>query len=150
MQKLLTQSFRKFLHAIGTEKMENNIYEDPDGSPLCVVRLFNLLRAMKPHFLRAIGTPLFTLTSGLVIHRDLIESTLRAAADRLDLPTGMFSTHSLRAGAGRRSCSNTGTLRCAVEQSSGTYQPEKGLPTLVLGVEEIHGDAVEADHFTLH
>ena len=37
-------------------------------------------------------------TSGLVIHRDLVETTLRAAADRLSLPTGMFSTHSLRAG----------------------------------------------------
>ena len=76
----------------------NNIYEDPDNSPLCVVRLFNLLRAMKPRFLRAVGTPLFTLTSGLVIHRDLVEKTLRAAAERLNLPMEMFSTHSLRAG----------------------------------------------------
>ena len=76
----------------------NNIYEDPDDSPLCVVRLFNLLRAMKPNFLSAVGMHLFTLTSGLVIHRDLVEKTLRAATERLNLPAEMFSAHSLRAG----------------------------------------------------
>ena len=76
----------------------NNIYEDPDDSPLCVVRLLNLLRALKPNSLSAVGTHLFTLTSGLVIHRELVEKTLRAAAERLNLPAEMFSTHSLRAG----------------------------------------------------
>ena len=76
----------------------NNIFEDPDNSPLCVVRLFNLLREMRPRFFSAVGTHLFTLTSGFVIHRDLVEQTLREAAERLNLPGEMFSTHSLRAG----------------------------------------------------
>ena len=82
----------------------NNIYEDPDDSPLCVVRLFNLLRATKPNFLSAVGTHhLFTLLTSagglVVIHRDLlVEKTLRAAAERLNLPAEMFSTHCLRAG----------------------------------------------------
>ena len=76
----------------------NNIYSDPDGSPLCVVGLFNRLRDLKPRFLQSVGTPLFTLTNGTVIHRDLVESTLRGAALRLKLPTEIFSTHSLRAG----------------------------------------------------
>ena len=77
----------------------NNTYEDPDDSPLCVVGLFNLLRAaMKPNFLSAVGAHLFTLTSGFVIHRDLVERTLREAAGGLNMPAEVFSTHSLRAG----------------------------------------------------
>ena len=79
----------------GTSK---NIHADPDGSPLCVVGLFNRLRNLKPRFLQAVGTPLFAKTDGTVIHRDEVESTLRGAARRLDLPTDIFSTHSLRAG----------------------------------------------------
>ena len=67
---------------------------------------------MKPRFLSAVGTPLFTLTSGLVIHRDLVEKTLRAAAERLNLPMEMFSTHSFRAGG----ATAMWAAKCAVEE----------------------------------
>ena len=78
----------------------NNIYADEAGHPLCVVRLFNLIRSVKPNYFsdRNAGTHLFTLSDGNVLHRDKVESTLRKAATQLKLPVSVFSTHSLRAG----------------------------------------------------
>ena len=77
-----------------------NIYADEDGHPLCVVRLFNLMRAAKPSHLTTgnSGTHVFTLTSGKVLHRDKVEEMLRQAAQQLKVPASMVSTHSLRAG----------------------------------------------------
>lgn len=77
-----------------------NIYADEDGHPLCVVKLFNLMRSAKPSHLSTgnSGTHVFTLTSGKVLHRDKVEAKLRQAAQQLHVPAAMVSTHSLRAG----------------------------------------------------
>ena len=78
----------------------NNIYADEEGHPLCVVGLFNKMRAMKPNHLSVnnAGTHLFTLSGGDVLHRDKVESSLRQAARQLKIPDDVLSTHSLRAG----------------------------------------------------
>ena len=77
-----------------------NIYADENAHPLCVVRLFNLIRAAKPPHLPTsnAGTHVFTLASGKVLHRGKVEAKLRQAAQQLDVPAPMVSTHSLRAG----------------------------------------------------
>ena len=77
-----------------------NMYADEDGQPLCVVRLFNLMRSAKPSHLATgnSGTHVFTLTSGKVLHRDKVEEKLRQAAQQLNVPAAMVYTHSLRAG----------------------------------------------------
>ena len=48
-----------------------NIYADENAHPLCVVRLFNLIRAAKPSHLSTgnTGTHVLTLSSGKVLHR---------------------------------------------------------------------------------
>ena len=48
-----------------------NIYADGDMHPLCVVRLFNLMRAAKPSHLSTdnSGAHVFALSSGKVLHR---------------------------------------------------------------------------------
>ena len=76
------------------------MYADENAHPLCVVRLFNLIRAAKPPHLSTgnAGTHGFTLASGKVLHGDKAEEKLRQAAQQLDLPAPMASTHSLRAG----------------------------------------------------
>ena len=72
-----------------------NIYADENAHPLCVVRLFNLIRAAKPPHLSTgnAGTHLFTLASGKVLHRGKVEEKLRQAAPQLDVPAPMASTH---------------------------------------------------------
>jgi hypothetical protein len=81
-----------------------NIYADEDEHPLCVVRLFNLMRAAKPSYLSTgnSGTHVFTLPNGKVLlHRGKVEGKLRQeAVQQLDIPAPMMSTHSLRAGGG--------------------------------------------------
>ena len=80
-----------------------NIYADEDEHPLCVVRLFNLVRTAKPPHLSTGNswTPVFTLPSGKVLHRGKVgkfEEKLRQAARQLNIPALMVSTRSLRAG----------------------------------------------------
>ena len=77
-----------------------NTYADEDEHPLCVVRLFNLMRAAKPSHLSTgnSGTHVFTSPSGKVLHRGKVEDKLRQAAQQLDIPAPMVSTHSLREG----------------------------------------------------
>ena len=78
-----------------------NIYADEDVNPLCVVRLFNLVRTAKPPHLstgNSGGAHVFTLPSGKVLHRDKVEEKIRQAARQLNIPAPMVSTHSLRAG----------------------------------------------------
>ena len=78
-----------------------NIHADEDEHPLCVVRLFNLMRAAKPSSHLSTGnsgTHVFTLPSGKVLRRGKVEEKLRQAAQQLDIPAPMVSTRSLRAG----------------------------------------------------
>ena len=75
-----------------------NIYADPGGSPLCVVRLFNLMRRAKPNYFKQHGKHLFTLQNGSVLARTAVDSALKSAAERLRWPVDTVSTHSLRAG----------------------------------------------------
>jgi len=75
-----------------------NIYADPGGSPLCVVRLFNLMRRAKPNYFSQHGKHLFTLQDGSVLARTAVDVALKSAATRLRWPVDTVSTHSLRAG----------------------------------------------------
>ena len=78
----------------------SNIYPGESGHPLCVVRLFNPIRAAKPNCFSEhnAGSHLFTLSDGNVLHRGKVESTLRKAANQLKLLMPISSPHSLRAG----------------------------------------------------
>ena len=71
----------------------NIIYSDPDAA-LCVSSVCSTVQGISNRaFFKILGPrcPLFTLTNGAVIHRDLVESTLRRAAQRLNFPTRIFS-----------------------------------------------------------
>ena len=79
---------------------DNNIKKCKHDVRLCIPSAFNRLRNMRPaHFgEKNEDASMFTLDSGLVIHKDVICRLLRNGALALGLDPRVVSTHSLRAG----------------------------------------------------
>ena len=74
---------REFTALLSFFTSTNNVFADETGHPLCVVGLFNQLRALKPHHFKTHGVHLFTLPDGSVLHRNRVELAQRDAAGRL-------------------------------------------------------------------
>ena len=79
---------------------DNNIKRYKHEVRLCIPSAFNRLRIMKPAHFREKNENafVFTLYSGLVIHKDAICRLLRNGALALGLDPRVVSTHSLRTG----------------------------------------------------
>ena len=79
---------------------DSNIKRCKHDVRLCIPPAFNRLGLMKPAHFREYNenTFVFTLESGLVIHKDAICRLLRNGALALGLDPRVVSTHSLRAG----------------------------------------------------